>query len=93
VSNFDEWFDGICEGRRDVLIEDKWMLARAAFDAGKADNERALVLLKAMCDMMKTLDDLHWLESIFDQTAVWDDAQCDGGCLYEEAKELLGIDY
>lgn len=32
--NINDWWLSLDQGRRDVLIEDKWMLANAAFDAG-----------------------------------------------------------
>lgn len=36
MKTLNEWFLSLPEERRKVLIEDKWMLASAAFDAGKA---------------------------------------------------------
>lgn len=51
--------------------------------------ERAFVLLQAMVDMMQEQESSHYVLSIFEQTAIWDDAECDGGCLFEEAKQLL----
>lgn len=37
--DFYAWWDSLEEGRRNILIDDKWMLvdavAKAAFDAGK----------------------------------------------------------
>ena len=56
------------------------------------DAERAKVLIKAMCDMMKKLKENFYVESIFSQTAIWDEAECDGNCWYDEAKTLLGIE-
>ena len=29
------------------------------------------------------------VENIFETTAIWDDAECDGSCWHEEAKNLL----
>ena len=54
--------------------------------------ERMEILLRAMCDIMKKQDKSHYVLNIFEQTAIWDDAECDGYCLYEEAKELIGYD-
>lgn len=34
--NMNEWFLSLPEGRQKVLREDKWMLANAAFAAGRA---------------------------------------------------------
>ena len=33
--SFNEWFDSLEPGRQAVLREDKWMLAKAAFEAGQ----------------------------------------------------------
>lgn len=35
LMDFNEWWLSLPEGRQKVLIEDKWMLANAAFEAGK----------------------------------------------------------
>lgn len=51
--------------------------------------QRALILLQAMVDMMEKQKLSHCVQDIFELTATWDDAECDGYCLYEEAKELL----
>jgi hypothetical protein len=56
------------------------------------DSERAKILLQAMCDMMKQQEQTCYVQNIFELSAIWDDVECDGYCLYEEAKELLGID-
>lgn len=34
-STLNEWFLSLPEGRQDILKEDKWMLAEAAFQAGR----------------------------------------------------------
>ena len=34
MRTFDEWWDSLEEGRRAILREDRWMMARAAYDAG-----------------------------------------------------------
>jgi hypothetical protein len=39
MSDFNEWFCGLPEGRQKVLREDKWALAAAAFDAMKAERD------------------------------------------------------
>jgi hypothetical protein len=52
-------------------------------------SERAKVLLKAMVDIMAKQERSPYIYSVFDLTAIWDDIECDGYCLYEEAKDLL----
>lgn len=41
-SAFNQWFLSLEIGRRDILLEDKWALASAAFEAGflLAEEER-----------------------------------------------------
>lgn len=52
-------------------------------------NRRALILLKATSDILEKLDDTPYVLNFFGQTAIWDDAECDGYCLMEEINELL----
>lgn len=42
---FNQWWLSLPKGRRDVLIEDKWRLAEAAFDAGVALTRTVYVLV------------------------------------------------
>ena len=53
------------------------------------EKTRMAILLKAMCDIMQKQENSRYVLNIFEQTAIWDDAECDGYCLFEEAKELL----
>jgi len=53
------------------------------------DVDRAKILLKAMCDMLDKIEASHYVQDIFETTAIWDDAECDGSCWHEEAKNLL----
>ena len=34
MKDFDQWYEALEQGRKDVLLDDKWMLARAAYKAG-----------------------------------------------------------
>lgn len=45
-----------------------------------------------MVDMMKQQEETCYVQNIFELTAIWDNAECDGYCWYEEAKELLEED-
>lgn len=51
--------------------------------------ERAKILLQAMLDMMHKQEQTSYVQNIFELTAVWDGAECDGGCWQEEARDLL----
>lgn len=54
--------------------------------------ERAEILLQAMNELLDKCRDSCYVEDIFMQTAVWDGAECDGGCWHEEVKTLLEIE-
>ena len=50
---------------------------------------RELILLKAAYDLLKLQDDNPYTLNVLAETAVWDSAECDGGCLLSEIGELL----
>ena len=58
----------------------------------EADVERAEVLLKATYDILRACNNGPYVEDVFQMTAIWDEAECDGGCLMEEIADLLGVD-
>lgn len=60
--------------------------------APKFDAERAEILIRAMVEMLDKQAKSHYVTDPFEMTAIWDGAECDGGCWFEEAKALLGID-
>jgi len=47
------------------------------------------VLLKATLDLLKKCDDGPYVRNILEETAIWDDAECDGFCLMEDIENLL----
>ena len=51
--------------------------------------ERAKILMKATCDILNKCDEGPYVKSVFQQTAIWDEAECDGYCLHEELNNLL----
>ena len=51
--------------------------------------ERANILLKATYDILQKQKDSPYVLNIFEQTAVWDGAECDGYCLMEEIEDYL----
>jgi hypothetical protein len=51
--------------------------------------ERKNVLLEATLKILKKLDDASGVESVFYQTAFYDDAECDGMCLAEDISTNL----
>lgn len=52
-------------------------------------NARAYVLLKAVLDILKKCDDGPFVEDVFEQTAFYDEAECDGYCLRDDIASLL----
>ena len=51
--------------------------------------ERQEILLKATHDILKKCEEGPYVKDVFEQTAVWDDVDCDAGCLMEEISCLL----
>ena len=46
--------------------------------------KRAIVLLKATEDILKECNKTSYVKDVFEQTAMWDNAECDGFCLLED---------
>jgi hypothetical protein len=53
------------------------------------DAERAKILLQAMIDIMEKQMKSRYVLNFLEETAVWDGSECDGYCLYDDAKQLL----
>ena len=34
MRTFDEWWESLEKGRQDILLQDRWMMARNAYNAG-----------------------------------------------------------
>ena len=49
---------------------------------------RAIVLLRAAYELMRQQEESPYVLNILEQTAVWDDVECDGYCLNDEIKDL-----
>ena len=52
--------------------------------------DRRGVLLKATYDILKKCSQGPYVKDVFYETAIWDEVECDGLCLFEEIAELLG---
>lgn len=46
----------------------------------------------ATIDILKKCRDSQYVIDVLDQTAVWDEVDCDGYCLMEEIAEILEIE-
>ena len=53
--------------------------------------DRANILLKATYDILQKQKDSPYVLNFFEQTAVWDGAECDGYCLMEEIEDYLEL--
>lgn len=51
--------------------------------------QRAITLLKATHDLLQKQRDSSYVLNILEQTAFYDDAECDGGCLMEDIEFCL----
>lgn len=55
------------------------------------EQDRKTILLKAAYDILKKCDESRYVLNVLEQTATWDNAECDGLCLLEEIAEELGL--
>jgi hypothetical protein len=60
--------------------------------AVRAASDRKSVLLKAAYDLLAKQRDSGYVLNLLQETAFYDDADCDGYCLMEEIADELGID-
>lgn len=51
MSNFNEWFSSLPRERQEVLREDKWMLANAAFEHEQAELKEAKSVIREIAAM------------------------------------------
>ena len=51
--------------------------------------EQAKKLLKATLDILEKCDEGPYVKNVFEESAIWDNAECDGYCLFDELKELI----
>ena len=56
------------------------------------EEDRKTILLRATYDILKQCNDSYYVLSPFEVTAIWDDAVCDGYCLFDEIAEELGVE-
>jgi len=54
------------------------------------NQEELLKLLKATRDILTKCDQSHYVLDVMSTTAIWDNAECDGGCLLSEINDILG---
>ncbi len=50
--NFQQWFESLPEGKQAVLRDNKWMLAGAAYEAGKREGTPRSKLTKAQVEQV-----------------------------------------
>lgn len=55
----------------------------------KQEYDRAKVLIKAAHDLLQKQRDSYYVLDLLSETVFYDDADCDGYCLWEETGEWL----
>lgn len=53
------------------------------------NKDRAIVLLKAVRELLNKQMQSSYVLNLLSETVFYDDADCDGGCLYEDIGYLL----
>lgn len=53
------------------------------------NQKRAYIMLKAARDILHECRDSVYVMDVFEATAKYDDAECDGHCVMEEIEELI----
>jgi hypothetical protein len=56
------------------------------------DKDRVVILLKAVVEIAEKLESSHYVLNFLEETANYDDCDCDGYCLVEDIKIELGLD-
>ena len=55
------------------------------------ENERAKVLLKATLDLLQKQKESHYVLNLLENTVFYDNAECDGYCLFDDIENLLNF--
>ena len=86
-------YNGTCYTKNGIPMKDKKSRSVYQNNLIKVINveDRILILLKATFDILKKCKAGPYV-NVFEQTAIWDDAECDGSCLMEEIAQELGLD-
>ena len=53
------------------------------------ENERAKVLLKATLDLLQKQKDSYYVLNLLEMTSFYDEAECDGYCLFDDIEIFL----
>ena len=51
--------------------------------------ERAKILLQAALDILEKCSETMYVRDVFEVTAIWDEAECDGYCLKDDIEILI----
>jgi hypothetical protein len=55
----------------------------------KQENKRAKVLLKATLDLLQKQKESHYVLNLLENTVFYDNAECDGYCLFDDIENFL----
>ena len=65
------------------------METKMSYDDLKREYDRAKVYIKAAHDLLQKQKDSYYVLDLLSETVFYDNADCDGYCLYEETGEWL----
>lgn len=57
----------------------------------KEENERAKVLLKATLDLLQKQKESFYVLNLLENTVFYDNAECDGYCLFDDIENFLNF--
>ena len=60
--------------------------AETDLEGYKSSFSRAKTLLRATYELLKAQRDSPYVLNILEQTAIWDEAECDGSCLMDDIR-------
>lgn len=83
---------GLCEKYHQIY--ERFPELKDAFLQGDRivqENERAKVLLKATLDLLQKQKDSHYVLNLLETTSFYDEAECDGYCLFDDIENFLNF--
>lgn len=58
----------------------------------KQENKRAKILLKATLDLLQKQKESHYVLNLLENTVFYDNAECDGYCLFDDIENFLNCE-
>lgn len=79
-------------GAMAILRQNRHRKEPRVFDVNKQlkqENKRAKVLLKATLDLLQKQKESHYVLNLLENTVFYDEAECDGYCLFDDIEIFL----